>query len=301
MTIRPNGVRALVSTGFALGWAAACGSADTAAVVTHKSCLIYFGHREIPQPPDGANNCPPGDCNYQTQEGCTAAQACFPHYDMASGTISPTCGAAGTQKVGQVCNDTADHICERGLICVDGACAKTCCNADWSACGEGQSCFRTASKFKVPTTGAIIDYDPKLGTCAPVGNCDVLDPNACSGDTKRPVCRIVDPTGAVACAPNGTRSLGDPCDEANQCGKGQHCAGNSSDGGKPDTFCVRFCRFGTCNAEPSCPESEGVCVHFDTDPDGVGECTPHWKGPGLEIDGGALSGGTQRDASTSDH
>ena len=88
-----------------------------------------------------------------------------------------------------------------------------------------------------------------------------------------------------------TSEVREPCDEANQCGKGQRCAGNGpTDGGSVPTFCIRFCRFGACDAEPSCPESEGVCVHFDTDPDGVGECMPHWRGPGLESDAGALTG-----------
>src|SRR5258706_8284106 len=101
MTIRLNGVRALVLTGSSLGWAAACGSAGTA-TTSHPVCGIYFGHRDVPPPPDGANNCPPGACNYQTQAGCAAGETCFPHYDMTSKSIAATCGPAGTQKVGQV-------------------------------------------------------------------------------------------------------------------------------------------------------------------------------------------------------
>src|SRR5437764_1496602 len=107
MTIRLNGVRALVATGLALGWAAACGTADTATIATHKVCVIYFGHRDLPPPPDGASNCPPGACNYQTQTGCAAGETCYPHYDTTSKSISATCGKGGTQKLGEVCNDTA--------------------------------------------------------------------------------------------------------------------------------------------------------------------------------------------------
>jgi hypothetical protein len=278
-------------TGISLGWAAACGSADSA-TTTSPVCLIYAGSSGEANEPDGANNCPPGECNYQTQAGCAAAETCFPHYDATSQTISATCGQAGTQQVGDVCGDTAQHVCAKGLVCVDSVCAKMCCDGDWGACGAREGCIRQASKFRVVPTGETVSYDPRLGTCAPVGTCDVLDPNACAGDTKRPICRIVDARGSVACSPvsdGGDRNIGEACDNDHQCGKGQHCAGNGAvEGGvNVPTYCVRFCRWGSCHGDPSCPESEGVCVHFDRDPDGVGECTPNWKGPGQEIDAGA--------------
>jgi hypothetical protein len=241
--------------------------------------------------------CPKGACNFQSQSGCSATQNCFPHYDAASNSVIPTCGTAGGQTKGQPC-ETAQQICGRGLVCADHVCQKVCCGGDYTACDPGESCFRQSAQFMTPS-GALIDYNEGLGTCAPVGNCKLLDESSCAGDAKHPVCRIVDPTGAIACTEAGDRNLGDSCDESHRCGRGQHCAGNVNTDGPVPKHCVRLCRFGTCNAKPGCPEAEGTCVHFNRDPEGIGECTADWVGPGLEVDAGA-AGAVVVDASAGD-
>jgi hypothetical protein len=288
-----SAVRVTALSGVAFAWAVACGSADSA-TTSGDRCFIYFGGGTPPDPPDGASLCPAGTCNYQSQQGCPANQTCFPHYDARSNSVVATCGAVGTQKSGQPCGGEG-QFCARGLICVDGACAKACCGGDYSACGAGESCIRQAVAFQTPSDagvpGKVIAYDEGLGTCAPVGNCDLLNSTSCAGDTKRPVCRIVDPTGAVACSPEGDRDVGDDCDADHQCHAGQHCAGNSDEStpSAVSTKCVKLCRFGDCTGKPACGASEGFCVHFQRDPAGVGECTPNWAGPGLEVDGGTAS------------
>ena len=150
--------------------------------------------------------------------------------------------------------------CERGHFCLDGACRKLCCGADWTGCGSGESCIR---QLFADLGGARTYVGVDL--CFPVGTCDVFDSAACAGEPGRE-CHIVDPTGAVACAPKGDRELGERCDQASQCRQGLHCV---------DDACRRLCRAEACG-EPSCPLAEGVCVHFDRDPPGVGECTPDW-------------------------
>jgi hypothetical protein len=272
----------------AIGWAAACGSADSVTITT-PDCVIYYGGGTIPPPPDGAALCPAGTCNYQSQDGCPASENCFPHYDAASNSVSATCGVAGAQKDGQPC-DSGTELCARGLVCADGICAKACCGGDYSACSAGESCIRQAVAFKT-ASGDIISYDQGLGTCAPVGNCNLLDASSCASDSKRPVCRIVDPTGAVACSPAGDRNVGQACDAQHQCGAGQSCAGNidAEAGAAIPTTCVRLCGFGSCHSKPACPDAEGVCVHFTRDPADVGECTLGWTGPGLQVDGGTAS------------
>src|SRR5262245_52029364 len=106
MSRRLTGLRVVALSCAVVGWVAACGSADTA-TTTQPVCFIYYGGGTIPDPPDGEQNCPTGECNYQSQQGCTAAQNCVPHYDATTDVVSATCRPAGTQQIGDVCNDTA--------------------------------------------------------------------------------------------------------------------------------------------------------------------------------------------------
>jgi hypothetical protein len=238
----------------------------------------------IPAPPDGASLCPKGTCNFQSQEGCATAQSCSPHYNATSDKVEPTCSPTGTLTKGQKCTGTT-ATCARGMVCADGVCAKVCCGGDYTACDPGESCFRHSTQF-MTASGSVIDYNEGLGTCAPVGDCALLDPDSCAADPKHPVCRIVDATGAVACVQNGDRKLGEACDGEHQCGRGEHCAGYMKADGSTSlaTTCVRLCRYGSCNSKPGCPDGEGPCVHFLRDPEGIGECTAGWKGPGQEVD-----------------
>ena len=245
----------------------------------------------VPDPPDGVALCPKGTCNFQSQEGCSATQSCTPHYNATSGKVEPTCSANGTLAKGAKCTGTTE-TCGRGMVCANGVCAKVCCGLDYTACDPGESCFQHSTQF-MTASGSKIDYNEGLGTCAPVGNCDLLDPDSCASDAAHPVCRIVDATGAVACVQGGDRKLGEACDGEHQCGTGQHCAGYIKADGSASlqTTCVRLCRYGTCNAKPGCPEDEGPCVHFARDPEGVGECTKGWARPGQKVDIGPRDAG----------
>jgi hypothetical protein len=120
----------------------------------------------------------------------------------------------------------------------------------------------------------------------------VLDTTSCSSDTKRPVCRIVDPRGLVACQPHSTggdAQLGEACSAAKQCAAGFHCASNVDGDASLQTKCVRLCAWGSCDAKPACGKDEGTCVHFLRDPEGVGECTAGWRHEGIPVDGGVAA------------
>jgi hypothetical protein len=237
---------------------AACGggeSASTDTPVPGCPALVVDTLVAPVGPPDGAAACAAGDCNYQTQDGCDADQACRPQFNATDVEVHPGCEAAGSAKSGEACDAQAD--CARGYYCTLGSCHKFCCGADWSACDDGESCFRT---LDVRAGGEVISAD--AGLCFPVGTCDPLSGSGCEDDPTRE-CKIVDPTGAVACVPLSKADIGDECTPPSVCKTGLSCVGG---------FCTKLCAFAMC-AEPACTEAEGSCVHFLRDPDGVGECT----------------------------
>lgn len=249
----------------ALAWAAglpACGSAATVtdAPPPPPSCPELFEDltTEVPAPPDGEAACAAGVCNYQTQVGCAADEACRPQFNATDPGVEPGCEAAGDGKAGDACAGQPD--CARGFYCdPSGVCRKQCCGADWSACDEGESCIRSvAVKAGGKVTAAELDL------CFPVGTCDLFDPESCADDPLRE-CKVVDPTGAVACAPRSNKDVGDPCGPPDVCKQGLACVGG---------FCTKLCAFEAC-AEPSCSEADGICTHYERDPPGVGECIPH--------------------------
>jgi len=236
---------------------AACGSAETVETGTPTPyCTPLFEDRSMPVPsaPDGASACATGSCNYQTQQGCPASAACRPQFNAEEVAVTPGCEAAGDHDAGDPC--TTQGECGRGLYCAAGACRKMCCGGDWSACDPGESCIRSV---EVRAGGEIIAAG--LDLCFPVGTCDLFDPSSCSDEPGRE-CKIVDPTGAVACAPRSEADVGDPCGPPTVCKQGLNCVGG---------FCVKLCRHLECG-EPSCGEGSD-CVHFDRLPEGVGECS----------------------------
>lgn len=241
-----------------LGLALACGTADsTTTVSTPPGCPKLVDDETVPieDPPDGAAACAMGDCNYQTQDGCPDTQACRPQFNATVADVHPGCEALGQAATGEACKLPTD--CARGLWCAEGVCRKLCCGADWTACDEGESCIRS---LDVKAGGQVIPAD--AGLCFPVGTCDLFDPNGCAGDPTRE-CKIVDPTGAVACAPRSKAGLGDACAPPTVCQQGLNCVGG---------FCTKLCKFAECG-DPACAADEGSCVHFPRDPAGVGECT----------------------------
>jgi len=275
-----SSVRAVVVLGVTGIVAAACGSTGTVTPeVSGLACLLYYGGGAIPPHPDGASLCAPGACNYQEQRGCAPGQTCAPHLDPASGTVIPACRTSGTVAHGEACDP--EHPCAAGHVCAEGACRQLCCGGDWSACPAGESCYHQVA-VRIGDAGATVDAGADL--CFPVNDCDVFDPNACASSGK--ICRVVDPTGAVGCAPSSDLQPGDPCDHAHQCGKAMICA-NAVDEHHLTGVCRRLCRWTLCG-EPGCSKDDGVCVHYNRDPVGVGECTPDFRDGPVYSDGGVL-------------
>ena len=215
--------------------------------------VILDGGGEIATPPDGEKLCPGGACNYQTSAGCQApSPSCVPVVGPDD-SVGASCQGAGQAVSGGACSMWSD--CAAGHICVAGACRKLCCGGDWTGCpSESEHCIRPlqvkSASGKTLSTGAML--------CYPVNMCDALDPASCTdpGTT----CQIVDPTGATACFSEGTGAQGDAC----PCKGGFLCVANE---------CRRLCKAVEGGGEPSCKPDEGVCVHFNRDPPGVGECT----------------------------
>lgn len=215
--------------------------------------VILDGGGEIATSPDGAPACP-GVCNYQTNEGCSSTETCFP--SVANGTATPACTAAGAGKDGDSCAQIAD--CASGYMCAlgEGVCRKLCCGGDWSVCPDpDQRCLQKLS-VKEPNgstvpTGAMV--------CVTVNDCDPLNPHTCPKATQ--ACQVIDGTGAVACVNEGQGEQGESC----PCAGGYLCVANA---------CRRLCKAIEGGGEPYCQEGEGICVHYNRDPAGVGECTP---------------------------
>jgi len=183
---------------------------------------------------------------------------------------TPACVAAGTTATGGACTAWTD--CAPGMICAGGACRKICCGEpktlrDFNACPAGEHCLLG---FEVKlASGATVDTGAYL--CFPVNACNALDPGSCSATNPGTTCQIADETGATACLSDGNAGPTDNCGVCNDAGVCTRCKGGSicvSHG------CRRLCKAVAGGGEPSCPETEGRCVHFTRDPDGVGECTP---------------------------
>ncbi len=211
---------------------------------------LLDGGGGVPIPENGELSCPMGACNYQSGTGCGPGEACRP---TANGNlVRPACVPAGSSQEGEAC--AADGDCAALHFCASRVCRRMCCGDDWTVCPDGRSCFvdRNVSLdgSAVPTGAA---------TCAPSGECDLLEPEA--GCEAGSACLVVDSRGAGACLPPGDGEAADPC----PCAGGFVCATGT---------CRRLCRAGGDGGGPFCPPGEGVCVHFDRNADGVGECTP---------------------------
>jgi len=245
---------------------AGCGAADHADNSRNTGCpkVVLDGGGGIAMPKDGsqAPECQTSLCNYQSQAGCGDNESCVP--EVTGGVVGPHCEAAGTDARGAACTGTTP--CALGEACAGGYCRKLCCAGDWTVCDEGESCFVPFS-FQIGSTitptGAWV--------CFPVGTCSVLDPHpAACKDTED--CKVVDSRGSEACIPKSSGAVGEPCGSAtgNFCGTGLTCVGQPG-----AEVCRRYCNTKQCG-KPFCGDDEGTCVHFDRDPEGVGECTPGW-------------------------
>lgn len=240
-----------------LGTLVGCGDGadtDPADAGADGSTIVLDGGGEIPQPPNGAAACPPGACNYQTNVGCSATQSCVPLPDGA-GKAPPGCLGAGTGQSGTACQNFDQ--CAPGFLCAAGQCRKLCCGGDWTGCPQDESCFQNLAVGD--GNGGTIASGAML--CLPVNTCDALDPASCAAVVAGTSCQIVDPTGATACLKEGTGDSGEAC----PCKGGFLCV---------DSECRRLCKATAEGGAPACEEGEGICVHFQRDPQDVGECTP---------------------------
>lgn len=211
---------------------------------------LLDGGGGIEMPPDGAALCPAGACNYQSGEGCASGQACRPV--LTNGQAQPGCVPAGSAEEGESCSE--DNDCIARHLCAAGTCRRACCGDDWNACPEGRSCFVNRS--------FLIGGEPistGVRVCAPVNECDPLDPVQTCTDGEE--CLVVDSRGSSACLPPGAGRAAEPC----PCAGGFVCIAGS---------CRRLCRAVEGGGSPFCPPTEGICIHFDRNAEGVGECTP---------------------------
>lgn len=248
----------LVIASLGLALVSGCGSTTSVWEPTDAGCSesVIDGGGVVDPPEAGAPFCPSGVCNYQAQTGCSSGQACRPQFTATSPDVSAGCEAAGRGKAGAVCSAGSD--CAAGYFCAGGFCRKQCCHGDWSACDPGESCI---SRLEVKVGGKVIGSGMDL--CFPVNDCDPLSVEPCPNALDRE-CKIVDPTGAVACEPLSLSQAGDLCDAQNSCAAALVCVLD---------HCRRLCRADACG-EPACDPEDGACVHFARDPAGVGECTP---------------------------
>lgn len=209
-------------------------------------------------PPDGVSACPQGICNYQAGTGCGAATpACFPISNGAA--ITPACSpGAGTGKTGSAC--AQQDQCAPGYFCAEAQCRKLCCGGDWSGCDTPKEHCFTKLLYSDGMGGST---DTGAMLCYPINTCNALDPASCTKPGT--VCQIVDGTGATACLAPGNGKTGDPC----PCQGGFACVSEMA--GVAPT-CHRLCGATPGGSPPYCQEGEGICVHKNRDPAGVGEC-----------------------------
>src|SRR5262249_46924024 len=155
---------------------------------------------------------------------------------------------------GSACQQTTD--CAAGYFClakIDDTCHKLCCGGDWTGCPSANEHCITSLVFG-DGMGGTIQTGAML--CYPVNNCDALSPQSCGKPGT--ACELVDTTGATACVPEGPGGAGAPC----PCQGGFTCVGG---------VCRRLCKAVEGGGAPYCQAGEGVCVHFNRDPPGVGE------------------------------
>ena len=244
--------------GIGLFFVAGCGSTGTETEPHDAGAdgpvVILDGGGETATPPDGPSKCP-GQCNYQTNEGCGPTQTCFPL--LSGGGVVPTCVTAGQGANGSPCTSIGD--CAPGFACTsanNGVCRKLCCGGDWSGCADpNERCLQKISLKDA--SGNTVPTDAWL--CVPANDCDALDPANCPVEGQ--TCQVVDGTGATLCLKDGTGEQGEPC----PCKGGFLCVAKA---------CRRLCRAVEGGGDPYCQEGEGICVHYNRDPSGVGECTP---------------------------
>lgn len=203
---------------------------------------------------------PPTACPAACDPTLRGRDTCLDSASCLLRGAEPTCGAPGTQTLGQVC-ETVD-ACAAGLACFraartsGGICAPVCCTADPSACTMG----------RCGGDGVLVDgTTTSYGRCVLPRTCDVLAPElTCE---MREGCFIVDAEGHTECRTAGGRLLGESCTLPEDCGAGLFC------GGLETRTCLRICAIDTargCGADERCvaqtysPVGSGICVAIAT-------------------------------------
>ncbi|HKQ68494.1 MAG TPA: hypothetical protein VJT73_04105 [Polyangiaceae bacterium] len=233
------------------------GPEQTTSDASSPARIVLDGGGNVPAAPHGEELCPQGSCNYQTGAGCSrdaGPVSCVPLPSGPEAGVAPACESAGAVPNGGTCTQWTD--CAPGTVCAAGRCHKLCCGQDWTGCTDGEHCLRPFAieiGKQTVATGAYL--------CFPVNDCDALRPEMCAAREKGTTCQIADPTGATACLPEGAGGEYDPCPS---CRGGYTCVGDR---------CRRLCKATLEGGEPSCA-SDDVCIHYNRDPAGVGECTP---------------------------
>jgi hypothetical protein len=194
-----------------------------------------------------------GDCDPRLAEACDDAGVC------TLSASAPVCETTvGTKAEGASCELVTD--CLPGFACFarrgGGVCARVCCPADGSSCGEE----------RCTGSGSLVDgTETEWWSCVGPRTCDVLD---ASDDCEAGEgCYIVTPAGETDCLRAGEGEGGSDCVNQNDCTAGYFCAGVT--GGT----CSRICEIGATSGEGSCRPGEGNCQAYPYSPAGSGVCT----------------------------
>jgi hypothetical protein len=181
------------------------------------------------------------------------------------GSVSRTCGAAGSQQKEQAC--TASIDCAPGLGCVgparSGRCLPYCCAEGADTCGDDFYCAERPLR-----SDALGDADgPLVPVCDRAENCSLGEQEDCTGPRcvcgPTAACQLVRPDGTTACLPlpEHPGQAGDAC----PCDRGYHFSQATA-----PAVCVKTCDLdeassttcgaGVCQATPALPPGWGVCV-----------------------------------------
>ncbi len=203
--------------------------------------------------------CPEGSCNYQTQSGCGADQACRPTYTVDQSDIEPGCQPVGAGKTGEACSEWTD--CARGYLCAVGQCRKICCGGDWSACDFGREPYPSAQGGSERRGRSIAGR-----TCA-----FRSVPATCSTPKRAMTSLVVTASSSIPRAPKPARRRAPRSSASPAAGRA------SANAGSPawPASAGASARQKRADSRRARPKRARVCTSIAIQP-GVGECTPGW-------------------------
>jgi hypothetical protein len=192
----------------------------------------------------GNTACFPGACDVVAQNCPTQTDKCS-YAGLADGGAGRACGPAGAKTEGQACGPSMDD-CAKGLLCVQGTCAKFCYQAS-NCTAAGAQCIGLITIGGVPEVPA---------TCVTLSGCDPYLQNcpttqACSLTQSGP-----------ACITNGTVPANGTCTPSAGCVRGNLCLVTMQ--GATSGTCKPF-----CNLDGGAPTCAGSCTGLQGVPYGV--------------------------------